>query len=318
MRQVLLLYNPHSGRRTARRRADVDLAVAELRKAGMDAAAEPTRGASTGGDQARDGIAAGCDTVVACGGDGTVNDVLQGLVGSSANLAVLPLGTGNALANDLGLARDIPSAVRMLLTATPRKVVVGRISTAGRNVPRYFIVGAGVGADAHMVYRLSTAFKKRAGMLAYYGESTRQWALHTFPEFHVEYRDLETGQTRSTSATQVLAIRITYFGGVLRRLAPGAALHRNDLRLVVFRTRSRYRYLRYMWNVLLDRDTPVADVDFAYSDRVLCTPIPSKSKSPRIYAEADGELLGGLPIEITAPGDTVSLLVPEGAWKHDL
>ncbi|HZW52050.1 MAG TPA: diacylglycerol kinase family protein, partial [Rudaea sp.] len=254
MRKALLLYNPHSGRQRARREADVELAVSEMRAAGVDAVAEPTRAAGSAGEQAR--AAAGFDTIIACGGDGTVHDVLQGVAGTPLQLAVLPLGTGNALANDLGIARDVRTAVRMLLDAAAQPISIGRVTTTRNGAPetRSFMIGVGVGADAHMVYRLSAAFKRRFGMIAYYTESTRQWATHSFPEFEVEYRDLETGETRRGPATQVLAIRITYFGGMLRRLAPGAALQRNDLRLVIFRTRSRLRYLRYMWNVLCDRE----------------------------------------------------------------
>ena len=312
MRRALLLYNPRSGKQRAPHA--VELALAELRAAGVEAVAEPTRAAGAAGEQARTAVAAGVDTVVACGGDGTVHDILQGMVGGPGTLGVLPLGTGNALANDLGLARDVPAAARLLAGGSPRPIAVGEIQTSGAP-SRYFIVGSGVGCDAHMVYRLSVAFKRRFGMLAYYLESTRQWATHTFPEFRVEYRDLESGAMRSSVATQVLAIRITYFGGMLRRLAPGAALDRNDIRLVVFRTRSRLRYLRYMWNVFRDRDQPTADVDFAYTDRVRCTALPNTPKRPRIYAEADGELLGRLPVEVALSGATVNLLVPEGTWK---
>ena len=307
MRRALLLYNPRSGKQRAPHA--IEVALAELRAGGVDAAAEPTRAAGSAGQQARAAVAAGTDTVIACGGDGTVHDVLQGMVGGPGTLGVLPLGTGNALANDLGLARDVRSAARLLAGSSPRPIAVGEVRTSGA-ASRYFIVGVGVGCDAHMMYRLSVAFKRRLGMLAYYVESTRQWATHSFPEFHVEYRDLASGAMRSSVATQVLAIRITYFGGLLRRLAPGAALHRNDLRLVVFRTRSRLRYLRYMWNVFRDRDQPISDVDFAYTDRVLCSALPDTPARPRIYAEADGELLGCLPVEVALTGATVNLLVP--------
>lgn len=311
MRRAVLLYNPHSGRQRARQAAE--LAAEELRAAGIEAAAEATRAAGSAGEQARAAIAAGADAVIVCGGDGTMHEALQGMAGGRGALGVVPLGTGNALATDLGIPRDIRAAARLLAEAEPHAVAVGEITT-GDASPRYFLVGSGVGADAHMLYRLTVDLKRRWGMLAYYVESTRQWATHSFPRFQAEYRDLETGQMRSCLATQVLAIRITHFGGMLRRLAPGAALQRNDLRLVVFRTRSRYRYLRYMWNVLRDREQPVAEVDFAFTDRLVCTAMPAAA-APRIYAEADGELLGRLPVEIAMRGAKVNLLVPRGAWK---
>ena len=312
MRKALLLYNPHSGRRRARREHDIKLALAELRSAGVEASAEPTRAAGSAGEQARAAVSSGFDTVIACGGDGTVHDVLQGIVGLPVQLAVLPLGTGNALANDLGLPREVRAAARKLAAAQPQPVAVGTATSTRDGAPlsRVFLVGAGVGADAHMVYRLSAAFKQRFGMFSYYAESTRQWATHSFPEFEVEFRDLGSGEMRRGPATQVLAIRIANFGGLLRRLAPGAALQRNDLRLVLFRTRSRSRYLRYMASVLCGQEPKVADVEFAYTDLVRCSAPADAAGSPRIYGEADGELLGTLPITLELTGATVPLLFP--------
>ena len=74
-----------------------------LRRGGVEAAAEPTQSQADAGEQARQAIAGGCDTVIACGGDGTAHDVLQGMVGSDAALGIIPLGTANALAHDLRL-----------------------------------------------------------------------------------------------------------------------------------------------------------------------------------------------------------------------
>src|ERR1700730_3557783 len=103
MRKAMLLYNPLSGRRCGRRLADVDAALSVLRSAGVEASAEPTRAAADATDQTKQAIDAGCDAVFACGGDGTVNDVLQGLVGTHIALGIIPLGTANCLAHDLRL-----------------------------------------------------------------------------------------------------------------------------------------------------------------------------------------------------------------------
>src|SRR5580692_7151401 len=103
MRKAILLYNPLSGRRRGRRLADVEAALAVLRSAGVEASAAPTRAAADATDQTKQAIAEGCDTIFAGGGDGTVHDVLQGLVGSNAALGIIPLGTANSVAHDLQL-----------------------------------------------------------------------------------------------------------------------------------------------------------------------------------------------------------------------
>ncbi len=171
MRKAVLLYNPLSGRRRARRLALVETALAVLRQAGVAATIEPTRGQSDATGQAHHAIAAGCDTVFACGGDGTVHDVLQGLVGSNAALGVIPLGTANALAHDLGLPLSAVAAARASLTAKPRRIAVGRVEYQGFDGnpgSRFFTVAAGIGVDAHLFYKLNPLLKGHWGMAAYY------------------------------------------------------------------------------------------------------------------------------------------------------
>ena len=103
MRKAALLYNPLSGRRRGRRVADVEIALGVLRNAGVEVSATATRSATDATEQTRQAVAEGCEVVFACGGDGTVHDVLQGLVGSSLALGIIPLGTGNALAHECGM-----------------------------------------------------------------------------------------------------------------------------------------------------------------------------------------------------------------------
>src|SRR5207247_3288364 len=147
MRKAALLYNPRAGRRRERRVKDVEAALAVLQEAGVEANAEPTLGPATAGDQAREAIAQGCDTILACGGDGTVNDVLQGMVGTDAALGVIPLGTANALAHDLRLPFSVASA-HAALAGQRRRVAVGRVDYQkfdGGSDSRYFTVAAGIG-----------------------------------------------------------------------------------------------------------------------------------------------------------------------------
>ena len=220
-----------------------EAALAVLRQAGVEATAEPTRGQADAAEQARHAIAEGCDTILACGGDGTAHDVLQGMVGSDAALGIIPLGTANALAHDLRLPLSPAGAARALLTAKPRRIALGRVEYTdleGNRGSRFFTVAAGIGADAHLFYKLNPLVKGHLGMAAYYAKATRLWLTHPMEKFAVEM----TRRRFAVEVSQLLAVRIRNFGGVLRELAPGAALDRNDLRLVLFRTRSRLAYLQ--------------------------------------------------------------------------
>jgi YegS/Rv2252/BmrU family lipid kinase len=322
MRRAVLIYNPSSGRASRDRLRHIEAAAAALRSAGVEASPLATLGPGTAGDQAREAIASGCDTVFACGGDGTVHEVLQGMVGSEAAIGVIPLGTANALACDMKIPRDPAAAARFALAATSRPTAVGKIDFAcksGECLSRYFIVAAGIGADANLAYQLSAEFKRSHGMAAYYAKATHIWATHDFPPFEIEFNDLERGVTRSELVAELLAIRITDFGGILRRMAPRADLQRDDLELVLFKTARRFDYLRYIVNNMLGRSHSMPGIEFVRSDRVECrAALPERiaaewrkrfRPSP-IYAEADGEALGRIPATISIIQNGVRLLFP--------
>lgn len=313
MRKAILLYNPLSGRRRERRTTEVEEALAVLKGAGIEATSAPTRAASDAADQTKYAIAAGCDTVFACGGDGTVHDVLQGLVGSQTALGIIPLGTANSLAHDLKLPLSPASAAQAALTAKLRRIAVGRVSyqdVTGKENQRYFTVMVGIGVDAHLFYTLNPLVKRRLGMAAYCAKATRLWLTHKMENFSVE---MNVAQSGPMEVSQLLAVRIGNFGGVLRQLAPEASLERNDLRLVLFRTRSRLAYLRYVLRGLFATNWTVPGIELVHSTGAICRGLP-QSAAPtithRIFVEADGELLGTLPAEISVIPDAVTLLVP--------
>jgi len=315
MRKAILLYNPLSGRRRGRRLADVDAALAVLRNAGVEASAAPTRAASDATDQTRQAIAAGCDTVFACGGDGTIHDVLQGLVGTNIALAIIPLGTANSLAHDLRLPLCPAEAALSALKAKPRRIAVGRIEYqdfSGNRGMRYFTVTVGIGVDAHLFYKLDPLAKRRFGMAAYCAEATLLWLTHKMENFAVEVTEeiAEKRQRRQAEVSQLLAVRIGNFGGVLRELAPGASLDRDDLRLVLFHTRSRIAYLRYVLRGLFGTNWKVPGIELVHSTSAVCREAGSSGSGskPRILVEADGELLGTLPAEISILRDALTLL----------
>ena len=318
MRKAIILYNPLSGRRRGRRVADVEAALAVLRNAGVEASAAPTRAASDATDQTRQAMAAGCDTVFACGGDGTIHDVLQGLVGTNVALAVIPLGTANSLAHDLRLPLSPADAALAALKAKPRRIAVGRIEyqdLAGNHGTRYFTVTVGIGVDAHLFYKLDPLAKRRFGMAAYCAKATLLWLTHKMENFAVEITEeiAAKRQSRQAEVSQLLAVRIGHFGGVLRELAPGASLERDDLRLVLFHTRSRVAYLRYVLRGLFGTNWKVSGIEVVHSTGAVCREVGSSGSEskPRIFVEADGELLGTLPAEISVVRDAVILLMPD-------
>jgi diacylglycerol kinase (ATP) len=315
MRKAALFYNPLSGRRHDRRQTEVNAVIQVLREAGVEVSAAATRAPAEAEDQVRQAIGEGCDTIFACGGDGTIHDVLQGVVGGQAALAVIPLGTANALAHDLRIPFSPCEAARAALQSSATSVAVGKVEYLALNGPRasrYFTVGAGVGLDAHLFYKLNLALKKRHGMAAYYAKAWQLWMTHKLSYFSAEYVDAESGESGSQNVTELLAVRISNFGGVLRQLAPGAALVRDNCRLVLCKTAKRSAYLSYVFGRLLNTNRKVEGIELASSRSVRCDYLSTAPDAERrkIYVEADGELLGTIPAQISVVPNALRLLVP--------
>jgi diacylglycerol kinase (ATP) len=320
MRKAALLYNPDSGGSRARRQTELESALAILRGADVDAQLVLTDSRVHAEEKARQAVLAGCDTVFACGGDGTIHNLIQVLANTSAALAILPMGTANALAHDLGLPMNVAAAARAALHAVPRRIALGRVQyldLEGHPGTRFFIVAAGAGVDAHLFHKLHAGTKQRLGMTAYYSKAWQLWFTHPMTRFLVEFAETSSQQACRADVTELMAVRIQNFGGVLQELAPGATLDRDDFRLIICRTASRLAYLLYVTRGWLRSNWKISGIDLAHSRRVFCQYPPASASAdgisqsqPKVYVEADGELVGTLPAEITIVPNALTLLTP--------
>jgi YegS/Rv2252/BmrU family lipid kinase len=318
MRKAALLFNQNSGGGRIDRGPELQAGLQLLRDAGIEASLTVTTSSDDAAERARSAILAGADTILACGGDGTIHDVLQGVAGTGAALGVVPLGTANALAHDLGLPLRPLAAIRAALHADHKRVALGAVeftNLAGRRDTRFFTVAVGIGVDAHLFYKLHSGAKQRLGMAAYYAKAWQLWFSHQMQKFAVECNAAGSAETRSALATEMLAVRIRNFGGVLRELAPGASLERDDLRVVLCETSSRLAYLAYVTRGLFGVNWRVRGVNLVHAHRVSCGYVAGATNGhpesgERVYVEADGELIGTLPVEIKMVPDALTLLVP--------
>jgi YegS/Rv2252/BmrU family lipid kinase len=314
MQRVALIDNRASGQQSGRRAKRIQEALAVLHAAGVAAELfEPTRpgGATV---LARQAIQQGFDTILACGGDGTVHEILQGMVGTETALGVIPFGTANALAADLGLIASPAKVVSRLLQAEEVRVPVGRIhykDSDGSQRSRYFIVAAGIGADALLMTRLDARLKRKLGYILYLVEAFRIWATNPFPLFEVIFNHSDGPPSRPAEISQLLAVRVRSFGGVLQELAPGASLRGGSLRVLAFKTRSRLRFLKFTLAVLFRRHTFDGTIELKKALSVECR--PRNGSHRQIFVEADGEVLGSLPVRIEVVQNALTLLIPRNA-----
>jgi diacylglycerol kinase (ATP) len=309
VQKAFLIYNPASGSKRAKRKEDIARVEEVLRAAGVQVETCATTHMGSAILQVQEAAARDFDTVIACGGDGTANEVLNGIMLASANVAlgVVPLGSGNLLASDLGLPSDPVEAAKKLLTYQPREFRPGLVCSQGVNGPekRYFLVAAGVGADAELMYRTEVEAKEFWGRNAYFLEMARMALSRRYPMFHVEWED-EQGNRHQGEAMLAMCVRAGKFPGLLSRVKLGTGLWRQDFCLLLFRTNKIRRFFSYFASVATGRNWKVESVDAVHTKWFRCTAIPGMRT---VHSQADGELLGVLPAELTIESRPVKLLM---------
>lgn len=270
----------------------------ELKSQGHRVTAVPTGGPGTATGLARQSVAAGSDLILALGGDGTLNEVANGMVGSHVPLGVLPAGTANVLARELGLRSNALAAARRLSGCVPQRIAVGLLRSGGAR-PRHFLLMAGVGFDAHIVYRLNLDLKTRLGQLAYWVSAAKE-LVRMLDEFEVQ---AGPGSFRCSFA---LASRVRNYAGYLQ-IARGANILGNDFELVIFEGLSTLRYYSvYLAAVLRGTLARTKGITVLHAPEARFSALPG----PPVYVQVDGEYAGRLPASVEIVPDALTILAP--------
>ncbi len=241
---------------------------------------------------ARRAARGGYDVVVAAGGDGTVNEIVNGLRGTSIPLAIVPLGTANVVAAEIGLPAEAGPLAELIAHERPRALRPGRLDG------RRFMMMAGIGADAHAVASVSPAWKRRAGKLAYVMAVLWRLVRHPFP---CCYEVCIDGVVRR--AASVIVANGRYYAGTFV-LAPQARLERPGLHVCLFSGPGRWRALRYGLAFLLGRLDRLADF------HVIAARSVSISGPEGDPVQADGDIIARLPVEIAIAPEAVDMIMP--------
>ncbi len=293
-RNAALIHNPMAGRTRWGQRAQLHRAIELLEAHGMEVTRVETPGPGGATALANRELATGRDLIIVSGGDGTINEVVNSMAGSSIPLAVLPGGTANVLAKELGLPWNLWRAAEYIPRGVVRRIALGR---AGE---RYFIAVAGAGADANIVYQLHRRNGPHLGIVSYWLESFRQLLVYPFPEFTVQIAG------ESLAATLVVVSRTKHYGGPIQ-ITRRADLFGGDFEVCLFPPRFRGRYLTYFLAQGAGMLERFPEVRFLRARKVR-----AESASRRVHVQVDGELAGELPTEFAIVPDALSLLVPPG------
>jgi len=277
--------------------------VAALRSAGIAADLRATSCPGDGRHLAREAVKDGCDLVIVCGGDGTINEVINSLAPGHVPLAVLPGGTANIIAKELGLPGQILKAARQLPSWRPCRIPLGRATweESGSVRQRFFLAVAGIGLDARIISQLDMGKKLRLGVVAYGWEAVRQVFRYNFPSFQFSV----DGST--VSATFAVIQRSRRYAGWLR-LARPHSIREPDFSCCVFGGSGPGRYFRYALGILTQTHQRLGDVRFLTGSRVHCK--TDRAEDPVLF-EVDGELAGRIPATFEVVPDALTILAPE-------
>jgi diacylglycerol kinase family enzyme len=234
------------------------------------------------------------DAIVAAGGDGTIRQVAAALIGSATPLGVVPVGTGNVLAHEIGLSSTPEAVARMLLEGPVAKVACAEANGEP------FLLMAGAGFDARVITTLDQRLKSRVGKMAYAG-----------PVIGALIRPVDTltvtADGRPHTASWVVIANARHYGGRFV-LAPRTGILERGLEAILFKARSRAVLAGQLMSLAAGRLGPRAaqggDVEMLACSRVTVTahyPVPT---------QIDGDVLGTTPLEVDAGTAEVHLIVP--------
>lgn len=304
---AVIIYNPASGRRQHKRH-DIEAATRVLKDAGITAEAIATTHAGSATVLARNAVRDGRQLVIVCGGDGTINEAVNGLAGSRVPMAVLPAGTANILAKELRIPWNIPKAARLIARGRLVRLALGEIawsenSTDGSvSKTRHFLCVSGAGPDGAIVHGVDAAKKLRMGILAYWQEGLRQLFTYRFPRFRVKSREHEM------AASLIVVGRTRYYGGPFR-ITTGASLFENAFEIVAYEGQNRFGVLLCLPAIWLGCLRRVPGIHAWKTAELTCEAIEDED----IFSQVDGEAAAALPVRFRIVPDALTLVVPEGA-----
>jgi diacylglycerol kinase (ATP) len=304
LHNALLIHNPNAGNGGRGRRRMLDEARRIFALGGIEADLTETTSPGHATQIAQHAADEGRQLVIACGGDGTLNEVVNGLAaqknGHRVPLALLPGGTANILAKELHLPWDIPSAAEKLVRGEVKEIALGLATPLEHPAKKkYFLSVAGAGPDGMIVYSLDLDLKARLGILAYWWQGAYQVFRYKFPHFRIIVGD------KKLDASLAVVGRTKNYGGPFK-ITTGANLFEDQFEIMALTTQSGFRYLSYLPSLWMGTLRGTEGVHFHKSDTVLCEAL---DKNP-IYAQVDGEPLARLPVEFKIVPRALKLLVP--------
>lgn len=293
-RKATLISNPKTGRYVSRRKTIEEL-VADLNALGVEVELKLTSGPGDATKIAAQAASNGSTDVIVAGGDGTINEAIQGMVGTGARLAILPRGTANVLARELGLPMNIHEAIRVAATGKTRRIHFGVAIDETTGANRHFALMAGIGLDASVVRRVQPSLKKRIGKGAFWLSGLSHLATWRPRQFNLEIDG-------ATYAASFAAIgKAARYGGDLM-ITPRARLDEPQFEVCIIDTFSRFRYL-HLLSYALREGMPQSEKGVRF---IKAAVVRASGDAP---VQVDGEVIGHLPMRFEISEHSLEVIV---------
>jgi diacylglycerol kinase (ATP) len=235
--------------------------------------------------------------IIAAGGDGTFNEVINGIAGSEIPMAILPLGTTNVLAKEIGIPENVKGAMEIAVTGTTKIISLGKIviTRPSSLVPRYFVLMAGIGFDGEAVFGINETFKKISGKGAYIFSG-----LKVLPGFNPRELTFDI-DGKTYSGYSAIISKTAKYGGDFK-ITPDARLTDPTLYICLFKGKKRLDVLRYVFGIATGSHLRFKDIEYLKARRIQI--------DGNAHIQIDGDYFGMTPAKIEAAPNTLRLIYP--------
>jgi diacylglycerol kinase (ATP) len=290
MKRGYLILNPSAGIWN-KSNAAIFRVLREFEKHGIRMSPSPTEPKGSTVQQVRELLVDEPDLLVVWGGDGTINEVINGMYGSDIPLGILPGGTANVMVRELKIPTQVSRAVQVILSGKTRKISIGQANK------RYFSLMAGIGFDSEVIRNVDWNLKKTMGTLAFGVSMLNSARTYNFPKFHVK-----VGSEKKECVFAVISNARGY--AAYFQIAPQADISDEYLYLSLFKEAGFNNVLRYMMHAFNQSHMKLKDVEIIKVKR--CEVIGPENVSVQV----DGELIGNLPMKFRIHPNSLAVFCP--------
>jgi len=293
--RILLIINPTAGQEWKRLGVDpVQVITGYFTSAGHEITVRETTGQGDATVAAGQAVKDGYEWVIAAGGDGTVNEVVNGLVNSQVIFSLIPIGTENVLAKEMGIPFNIQRACEFIDRAKVRRVDVGKIKE------RYFLSFAGIGLDAHAASEVPSKLKETLGSLAFLITGLRMaWK---YRKEAPRARLTIDGKTEDVAFWLIIVGNISSYGWKVK-VTPKASMNDGLLDVCIFPKKSYAGVIRQVMSAFIGVHLMLPEIKYYKASK-----IQIRTK-PKVLVETDGEVVGWTPCSICIVPNSLSVKI---------